>query len=137
MRELRNCASILALAVVLGAASAVFHPGARAVLADQAREDEITVAIARGLPPTTLWIDARTRSEFESAHVEGALLLSEDEWSELLLPVIERWHPDVPVVVYCDTGGCQASRKVATRLREEAGVENAQVLRGDWRELGR
>lgn len=135
MRGLRNCASILALAAVLGGASAILHPGARAVLANEPREDEITVASARALPPTALWIDARTRPEFEAGHVDGALLLNEDEWSELLLPVIERWQPDVPVVVYCDTGGCQASRKVATRLREEAGVANVRVLRGDWREL--
>lgn len=137
MRGLRKCAALLALAAVLGGISAVVHPGARGILTDAPREDEVTLAAARALPDSTLWIDARSQSEFERGHVEGALLLNEDSWSELLLPVIERWQPETPVVVYCDTGGCQASRKVATRLREEAGVENARVLRGDWRDLAR
>ncbi|HUG12488.1 MAG TPA: rhodanese-like domain-containing protein [Opitutaceae bacterium] len=135
MGSLRKSAALLAIAAVLGGLSVTFNPAARAVLLDALREDEITVADAKALGAAALWIDARSRADFESGHVEGALQLNEDSWIELLIPVIERWQPGMPVVVYCDSQGCQASRKVAERLRAEAGIDSAKVLRGDWSEL--
>ena len=135
MGSLRKSAALLAVAAVLGGLSVVFNPAARAVLLDAPREDEISVAEAMALGTAVLWVDARSRADYESGHVEGALLLNEESWIELLIPVIERWQPGTPVVVYCDSHGCQASRKVAERLRDEAGIDSAKVLRGEWSEV--
>lgn len=136
MGRLRSSAALLAVAAVLGGLSLAFNPGARAVLLDAPREDEITVAQARALGAPALWIDARSRAAYDAGHVEGALLLNEDTWSELLIPVVERWQPGTPVIVYCDSHGCQASRNVAERLRTEAGIDTARVLRGEWTKVG-
>jgi len=132
MGSLRTCAVLLVIAGLLGAASAVVNPGARAVLLDIPRDDEITIGDAKALGASALWLDARSRAAFEQGHVDGALLLNEDHWEELFVPVIERWRPGLTIVVYCDSTGCQASRKVADRLRTEAGVEPVKVLHGDW-----
>ncbi|HEY5552845.1 MAG TPA: rhodanese-like domain-containing protein [Opitutaceae bacterium] len=136
MGWLRKSAALVAVAVVLGGLSLAFNPAARAVLLDTPREDEVTIAEAQALGASTLWIDARSSSDYEAGHVEGALLLNEDAWVELLIPVIERWQPGTPVVVYCDSHGCQASRQVAGRLRTEAGIDTAKVLRGEWSKVG-
>jgi rhodanese-related sulfurtransferase len=135
MGSLRKSAALPAIAAVLGALSVAFNPAARAVLLDAPRDDEITVADAKALGTAALWIDARSRADYEAGHVEGALLLNEESWTELFIPVIERWQPGTPVIVYCDSHGCQASRKVAERLRVEAGIDNAKVLRGEWSEV--
>ena len=137
MGPLRKSAALLAVAAFLGGLSLIFNPPARAVLLDAPRDDEITVADAQALGATALWIDARSRADYEAGHVDGALLLNEESWIELLIPVIERWQPGTPVVVYCDSHRCQASRKVAERLRTEAGIDNARVLRGEWSEVRR
>lgn len=136
MGWLRKSAALVAIAAALGGLSLAFNPGARAVLLDAPREGELTVAQAQALGVSALWIDARSRAAYDAGHVEGALLLNEDAWVELLVPVIERWQPGTPVVVYCDSRGCQASRKVAERLRSEAGIDTAKVLRGEWTEVG-
>ena len=36
------------------------------------------------------------------------------------------------VVVYCDGGGCEASRHVADRLRDKLGMKSVFVLKGGW-----
>lgn len=136
MRSLRKSAALLAIAAVLGGLSVAFNPAARAVLLDAPRDDEITVSQAQALGAAALWIDARSRADFEAGHVAGALLLNEDAWSELLIPVIERWQPGMPVIVYCASHGCQSSRQIAARLRAEAGVDTAKVLRGEWSKAG-
>jgi len=136
MGWLRKSAALLAVAAVLGGLSVAFNPTARAVLLDAPRGDEITVPQAQSLGASALWIDARSRADYEAGHVEGALLLNEDAWGELLIPVVERWQPGMAVIVYCDSHGCQASRKVAGRLRAEAGVDTAKVLRGEWSKVG-
>ena len=135
MTALGKSAMLLVLAALLGAGSAFINPAARNLLKDDERSDEIAPAAASWLGPRALWIDARSRVEFDKDHIEGALLLNEDDWSGLLPQVVEHWKPGMPVIVYCDSGGCQASRKVAGRLRDEAGIDTAKVLHGDWRRV--
>jgi rhodanese-related sulfurtransferase len=78
------------------------------------------------------WIDARPDSEFEQDHVPGAILLNEDRWDELLPEFLGQWSPDKKVVVYCSSQSCNASREIARRLRDEAGLKDVFVLQGGW-----
>ncbi len=80
-----------------------------------------------------LWIDARTRAEFEKGHHPGAILLNEEEWTELLWKRVEVIQAsERPLVVYCAGRACEASRKVTQRLRESMGLEEVYFLRGGW-----
>jgi rhodanese-related sulfurtransferase len=80
-----------------------------------------------------LWVDARTRAKYEREHIPGAILLNEDEWNTLISAFLDAWDPDVPVVVYCDGGSCDASHAVAERLRKEyPQVTKVHVLKGGW-----
>lgn len=81
---------------------------------------------------TVLWVDARSAIDFASAHIPGALRLTEDDWNELLPDLLNVWEPESIVVVYCSSRKCHASEEVAKRLWEEVGLRSVFVLRGGW-----
>jgi rhodanese-related sulfurtransferase len=93
---------------------------------------EVRVATAREWGDKVIWVDARSRAKFERKHIPGALLLNEDEWEKLVGPFLDAWDPDKEVVVYCDGGGCEASRAVADRMHEELKIGNVHILKGGW-----
>jgi|GEM_PF-281861 len=80
----------------------------------------------------SLWVDARTLAEYETEHVAGSLLLNEEDWEELLFPLLERWDPDQTIFVYCSRSACLRSLHVAKRLRAELGVEDVYAIEGGW-----
>lgn len=79
-----------------------------------------------------LWIDARSAPQYSRDHLEGALLLNEDRWEELLPVILEAWAPGRRIVVYCNPGRCDASHSVARRLRKELGTKDVYVLAEGW-----
>ena len=80
----------------------------------------------------TLWVDARSRAEFERGHIPGAVLLNEQEWEGTLDAFLDAWRRDLKVVVYCSSASCDASHEVASRLKNEAQIANVFVLKGGW-----
>lgn len=94
--------------------------------------DEVTVDEAKRWGKDAMWIDARPADEFAAGHVPGAVLLNTDEWDRLLGPALNSWRPGLRVVVYCGKQTCGASREVARRLKDEAGLKNVFVLSGGW-----
>lgn len=100
-----------------------------AVLAPDPMAIEVEAAFAL---EGSLWLDARSRSAYEQEHLEGALLLNEDEWEAGIEALLHVWSPDQALIVYCDGGGCAASREVALRLQEEFGMEPAYWLMDGW-----
>lgn len=133
MRRLAaQAALLLALASVPAIAEALYFRDKISWSAPVAEKDQITVSSARALGDRAMWVDARPEDEFNREHVPGAILLNEDRWNELLPQMLQVWSPDRPVIVYCSSQGCGASREVARRLRTEAGLNNVVVLQGGW-----
>ncbi|HEY2103892.1 MAG TPA: rhodanese-like domain-containing protein [Chthoniobacterales bacterium] len=95
-------------------------------------QDEITVAQARSLGGSILWVDARPAEEFAAGHIPGALLLNAEQWDSLLPVMLNAWIPGQKIIVYCGKQSCGASREVARRLRDEANLANVFVLEGGW-----
>lgn len=95
-------------------------------------QDRIDAGEARSHYRDALWLDARSRADYEAAHVPGALLLNEDEWEALLPLVMERWDGVQPMLVYCGGESCHASEAVARRLKRELGEIKVLVLNGGW-----
>jgi rhodanese-related sulfurtransferase len=96
--------------------------------------ESVTLEQARAWGASVIWLDARPDEEFVRDHVPDALSLNEDRWNELLPQFLATWSPDKRVIVYCSSQGCNASREVAKRLREEAQLKNVFVLQGGWEE---
>ncbi len=109
------------------------HPKRLSWNQDELGPDEIALQSAIHLT-NVLWIDARSAELYQEGHIPDALLLNEDAWDELLPSVLMVWNPGTPIVVYCSSLQCQASREVANRLRETIGGETVYVLKGGWEE---
>ncbi len=91
---------------------------------------EVRASTVREWGDKVQWVDARTRDKYDAGHIEGAILLNEEEWNKLVPAFLEAWDPDRPVVVYCDGGSCELSHAVARRLREELKIGDVHVLKG-------
>ena len=96
--------------------------------------ESVTVAQAQAWGANAIWADARPNEEFARDHVPGAISLNEDRWNELLPQFLATWSPEKKVVVYCSSQGCNASREVARKLRNEAQLKDVFVLQGGWEE---
>lgn len=80
-----------------------------------------------------LWVDARPAAAFQKRHREGAILLNEEGWNELLSDQFNTLaSADKPIVVYCDGARCEKSRTVAEKLRA-LGIPEVYYLQGGWR----
>lgn len=108
------------------------HKNAPAWSRDELSEGETSLRVIAQWASQPLWVDARSSEDFASGHVPNALLLNEDEWNVLLPKFLKVWQPGVKTVVYCNRLQCNASSTVATRLKEELGLEDVYVLKGGW-----
>ena len=95
-------------------------------------DGEILLTIALQSTDPVIWIDARSKENFELDHIPGAILLNEDNWEYLLAEFMEKWNPDLKVIVYCDSLLCRASKNVAQRLQDELQLNNIYTLYGGW-----
>jgi rhodanese-related sulfurtransferase len=129
-RVLRQLAIVLGLALLPALVSAAIQLQWNAEAPPS--KGEVTIAMVHGWGDHVLWVDARSRAKYEHAHIPGAVLLNEEEWNSLTSAFSDAYDPDVPVVVYCDGGSCDASHAVADRLRKEFGLQKVYVLKGGW-----
>ncbi len=85
-----------------------------------------------------VWIDARSRSEWERDGLPGSILwnmkASEDA-NAMEAEAINRIFTTPYVVIYCNDEGCGTSKKIAKRIRDlDMGAE-IYVLHGGWQAL--
>lgn len=135
---LLQAAVLVGLAAGAGALSYRFHPEAPPLylyLDTRVAEGELTLTQVRALEQQAggvLWVDARVRSEFEKEHIPGAILLNEQEWETLMFESVEVIsRNDKPIVIYCDAQRCDASHRLAEKLRD-LGQPDVHVLAGGW-----
>lgn len=127
----RSALLLLALALLPAVGQAIYFRD-RISWQEPAASDEITVGDARASSSRILWIDARSEEDFRTEHIPGAVLLNAESWDSLLPEMLRLWSPSRKVVVYCSRQSCDASREIARRLREEAGLKDVYVLTGGW-----
>ncbi len=130
-QALRQLAALLALALAPAVVSGVVQLKWQGLA--QPLGDEVAPSEVQSWTAPVRWVDARPRAKFEEGHIPGAILLNEDEWDRLVPAFLDAWEPEEMVVVYCDSGSCEASHAVARRLREDLKLENVRVLKGDWK----
>ena len=130
------------MAAFSGLAIYMWHPERPALylVPNQLRDDEIM--LNKGLEweadRGVVWIDARSRANFDKSRVKGAYLLNEmEDFYSLLEPIWSEIQnkSDLPFIVYCSSESCLASRKVAEKLRESVGVSEVYILKGGEKSL--
>lgn len=139
---LRPAVLLLALTLPPTLATALWHPKRPTLQTAQSenlaarpnQSPQLTLAEIRQDPRLSqaLWIDARSPEAYALGHVPGAVRLSEAEWETSLPGVLEKWQPEIPVIVYCSSAQCGTAQSVADRLRRELGCDHVYVLRGGW-----
>ena len=130
------------MAAFSGLAIYMWHPERPALylVPNQLRDDEIMLnkVLEWEADRGVVWIDARSRSNFDKSRVEGAYLLNEmEDFYSLLEPIWSEIQnkSDLPFIVYCSSESCLASRKVAEKLRESVGVSEVYILKGGEKSL--
>ena len=142
MKLLYQIISIFFMAAFSGLAIYMWHPERPALylVPNQLRDDEIMLdkVLEWDADKGVVWIDARSRANFDKSRVKGAYLLNEmEDFYSLLEPIWSEIQnkSDLPFIVYCSSESCLASRKVAEKLRESVGVSEVYILKGGEKSL--
>ncbi len=134
---LREAAILLLCTLLAAAGTHYLHPRAPSwyLVDEPIFDDEVTLAdISLRWHDDVLWIDARPRSQYEQGHVAGALMINEQELDQLLFQQFEKLQDNTkPVIVYCGSETCQASRKMKDYLKQRITSQDLYILHGGWK----
>ena len=74
-----------------------------------------------------LFVDGRTKTQFEEGHIKGAVSLPVNEFDTMIERFIRKYPISKRIVTYCSGRECQDSHKLAQYLIE-AGYTNISVF---------
>lgn len=80
-----------------------------------------------------LWIDARSRKDWETNGIPGSLLWnldSKEDFQRFEEDAMQRLVEGPPVVVYCNEGNCGISLQVVERILKLGVTEDVYALHG-------
>jgi len=128
---------IILLLTVIGVAYTLFSGLSPLSRAEPKLEaGEIRLADARAL--NAIWVDAGGMKKIEETHIPEVLLLDENDWDAGLFELMNTWLiKPRPIVIYCESGSCDTSKRIAKRLRESLPGAEVYSLKGGrdaWQE---
>ena len=127
---------LVLLSLALGLVTKAVHPRAPAwsIHSEPLLEGETTLSrIDELYGGDVLWIDARRADEYAKNHIPGALLINPIDHENQLFENFEAIQVETrPVVVYCQSRSCKASKTVAEFLRDNTILDPVLVLKGGW-----
>ena len=125
--------ALLGASLVLGLVTKWVHPKAPAwsIHSEPLLAGEVLPAtIEEEFGGDVLWIDARPEEQYLEDHIPGALLINPQDTDNQLFEHFEQIQTETrPVVVYCGSRGCKASKTVADYLRENTILDPILVLK--------
>ena len=132
----------LIAAISLAAAAGTFWikgPPARSLVCDPALLPEDEVCLDE-IPADAgvVWVDARSRAEWEKSGVPGSMLWNLDPSEDMQAfeaDAAMRIAVNPRVIVYCGDENCGVSRQIAGRIRDLGFGAEVSVLHGGWRAL--
>ena len=78
-----------------------------------------------------LFIDARSKEEFEKGHIKGAISLPYKDADWKFVEAMTGVSEESAVITYCDGEKCELSMELAVFLRN-TGYKNVKVLSNGW-----
>ena len=75
----------------------------------------------------TLFVDARSRDDYESGHIPGAISLPVGQFNEQIESFLNQYSPDQPIVTYCSGRTCEDSHQLA-RLLSDVGFNEVRIF---------
>lgn len=140
MTAIEQLAAIATISLAAaGGTYLVKGPPARVIACDisSLKPDEVCL---QQIPPEAkvLWIDARSRKEWQKNGLPGSVLWNLDNSEDMQAfeaDVVPRILETPRVIVYCTSESCGLSRQVADRIRALELGADVSVLRGGWQAL--
>lgn len=133
---IRQALILIVLSVIGATGTHFFHPRAPSwyLVEEKLADDEVSLAVIQEKwKGDVFWIDSRISSQFEADHIPGAISLNEQNFDQALFDQIATLQDlKKPVILYCDSQKCDASRKVKEHLLQSVPLENVFVLKGGW-----
>ena len=126
---IEQAVALCALALVPAVVAGGLHPRKPGWI--MGTSPEVTWAVVQNWQRPVVWVDARSREEYERGHIPGAKRLNMEEWEARVMDVLGAWTSGQPLVIYCDGPKCGQSEDVAKRLRRD-GVSPVFILKGGW-----
>jgi rhodanese-related sulfurtransferase len=107
------------------------------------KEGNITVELAKNLfDRNALFVDARTKEEYDSVNVKGSINLPYEEFRSKSPgeknEIMKKYNKDGIIVVYCKGGKCEVSIDLAYEIAR-LGFTSVSIYRGgilEWKEKG-
>lgn len=137
-QSLRESYLLLIIALILATGIYFIHPKPPLFFAKNTplADGEITLQTARSKwNDEIIWVDARSTKDYKKAHHPKAISLRPHNLETGLYDHFETLSSGKPVVIYCGSYACKASKTVAEHLKNIAGLENVWTLRGGWKTL--
>ena len=75
----------------------------------------------------TLFVDARTRDDYDDGHIPGAVSLPIGQFDELIDPFLDQYDIEQPIVTYCSGRTCADSHNLA-QLFMDFGFSDVKVF---------
>lgn len=105
------------------------------ITANAAGEDDYLIAEIDRVPDAakifynddTLFVDARSKEDYESGHIPGAISLPVGQFDEQIESFLNRYPPDQPIVTYCSGRTCEDSHHLA-RLLSDVGFSEVRIF---------
>ena len=92
---------------------------------------EIRLQDAQAL--NVIWIDARSKTEYDAGHIPDAILLNDSNWEEGIRNLMDTWLTQMrPIIVYCSSLQCSFSKRIAEQLRSALPEAEIYSLKGGW-----
>jgi rhodanese-related sulfurtransferase len=85
-----------------------------------------------------LFVDARSRENFENGHIKGAFSLPVGEFDELIDSFFDRYALDKPIITYCSGRTCEDSHRLAQLLISRGYLNTSVMIDGfpGWEAAG-
>lgn len=105
--------------------------------------ENITMELAKNLfDRNALFIDARSKEEYDSLHIKGAINLPYDEFRNKSyydrIEIMKKYNKDGIIVVYCKGDKCEVSIDLSYEIAK-LGFNSVNIYRGgikEWKEKG-
>lgn len=141
MNGLRQLAAICGLSIAAaGATFFIKGPPARAFVCEPASLKPGEICLDQ-IPPDSaaiLWVDGRSRKDWQSSGLPGSVLWNLDpaeDMQQFEAETAMRIMETPRVIVYCSDENCGISHQVADQIRKlQLGAE-VSILKGGWRAL--
>lgn len=86
----------------------------------------------------TIFVDARTRADFENGHIKGAVSLPVGEFDQVIETFMAQTDASTPLLIYCSGRSCSDSHELAGLLSEMGYADVRVFVDGfpAWKERG-